>query len=196
MQPSDKPRQELRLAQDLVGRLKEASSLVELEEYWRQYLRHLDRVWNKAEAHFSKSPRWNGWQGQYLKQRSKDPLICYLVQARNVEEHAIEEITEKQASSFSVNPAVRGQEVTMSFRTDANGEVINFRSDAPVQIQFSPSRVVLLPVVNRGRTYQPPTSHMGALVDPNDLTALATKGAQFYEEFLCAAEKFFVTSSN
>ena len=196
MQHSDKPQQELAIARDLVEKMKRARSLAELEELWKPYLRHLDRTWNKAEAHFSRSPKWSGWQGKYLKERSKDPLICYLVQARNIEEHSIDEITEKRDGFLGVDPAGPGQILRFSLQTGANGEIVNFKANTPARITFSPSHVALLPVSNRGRVYQPPTSHLGDPINPNDIIAIATIGIQFYSGFLFAAESFFVDSSS
>jgi hypothetical protein len=192
LQHSDKPRKEFSQAREFYDAMKVASSMPELEQAWIHYLRQLDRVWDKAKAHYSRSPKWHSWNGKYRNSRQKDPLICYLVQARNVEAHAIEEITEKRDSFTGIGPAIHGQAMTATIMVGARGEVAYFKSDVPARIEFSPARVILLPVTNHNVTYQPPKSHLGKPVDPNDIIAIAGYGLEFYDDFLRAAEEYFV----
>lgn len=168
--------------------------MVELAQLWEPFLRHLDRVWNKGEAYFSRSPRWQGWKAPYLRARSKDPLITYLVQARNADEHQIEEITEAENSNLTINPA-QGQSMKINMTMGRRGEIAHFESDVPARFDFYPGRVKLLPVTNRGQTFQPPTSHLGQPIDVNNLVDIAEKGFRYYENFLTEGERFFFDSS-
>lgn len=77
------------------GRLVTARSALEIEAAWTDFLHKLDRVWNKAEAHFSRSPKCSGWGGPYVQKRKRDPVLRYPMQARNAEEHTIKAIVHK-----------------------------------------------------------------------------------------------------
>lgn len=196
MQHSDKPFQELDLAKALIEQMEQAKTLADLEAFWKRYLHHLDRVWNKAEAHFSKSPKWSGWHGKYAQLRKKDQLLVYLVKARDADEHSISDITEKQPGSWSLDAATPGGELYVKkLIIGPRGEIQHLETGTPFKLDVVASRVKLLPATNRGRTYPPPTEHLGKAVSSNDLIDLARKGTSFYEEFLDSAEGFFVDAT-
>lgn len=195
MQHSDKPFEELEKAKQLLIQMKTARTLDELDMFWKNYLTHLDRVWNKAKANFSRSPKWSNWQSPYVKARNKDPLILYLMQARNADEHTTDEITEKREGFMAINPADPKQGIHIkNMRTDARGE-IHIETTHPIVFEFEPSRVAMIAFENRKVIYNPPMSHMGEPLDPHDLIGAAAKGIDFYEGFLHSAEAFFVDSS-
>lgn len=193
MQHSNKPFDELKLAHEAIVRMKDASDLHQMELAWKSFLHHLDRIWNKAEAHFSRSPKWGGWSGQYHKARKEDPLLRYLFQARNADEHSISEITERAPSSTMINPITPGGPLRIrSLITGARGEIVHLDIDTPYKIEFVPGRVSLLPIENRGQTYAVPLAHMGSPIDPGNVVAVAELAIRFYSGFLDAAEAFFV----
>ncbi len=47
-------------------------------------------------------------------------------------------------------------------------------------------------VVNRGRTYEVPTTHNGNSINPEDLSATAETALNYYAEVVKEAEAFFV----
>jgi hypothetical protein len=73
--------------------LQSASTLEEARHAWLDFLFDIERVWNKLQAHYSKSPKWGGWCSPYVKARKQDQLLQYLQQARNAEEHTLDETT-------------------------------------------------------------------------------------------------------
>jgi hypothetical protein len=167
-----------------------ATSLDEYEEHWKEFLRRLERCWNKAHAHYGKSPKWNGWQGRIDKLRRTDPLLSYLVNARGAEEHSVNDISARHAGGIGINPA-EGNSLYIE-HMEINQGVISIRSPQNLKIDFFPERMALLPVINRGRTYDVPRAHLGKGVDPADVRAIAEKGISFYEQALREAEAFFV----
>lgn len=50
MQHSDAPFVELERARRAAEAMRQTQSLEDLEEQWKEYLRRLERVWNKAET--------------------------------------------------------------------------------------------------------------------------------------------------
>lgn len=67
MQHSDAPFVELERARRAAEAMRQTQSLEDLEEQWKEYLRRLERVWNKAENHFRKSPKWHSWNGRFKR---------------------------------------------------------------------------------------------------------------------------------
>ncbi len=74
MQHSDAPYIELTKARAAIPAMREAKSLDEFEEQWKEFLGRLERVWNKAFSHFGKSPKWNGWKGKTVELHAKVTL--------------------------------------------------------------------------------------------------------------------------
>ena len=167
-----------------------AVSLDEYEEHWKEFLRRLERGWSKAHAHYGKSRKWNGWQGRVDGLRRTDPLLSYLVNARGAEEHTVNDITTRHPGRIGINPA-EGNSLYIE-RMEVNNGVVSISSPQNLRIEFTPGRMGLLPVTNRGRTYATPTSHLGNSIDPHNVSAVASMALRFYEHVLRDAEAFFV----
>ncbi len=194
MQYSDKPGKELHLAKELFEEMKRAESLNALEALWKRFLHHVDRVWNKAEAHYCKSPKWPNWGGKYIRLRRQDELLSYLVAARNADEHSISEVTALQGGSFRINARDPNQGLHIkSLKFGPKGiEDISLGTEAI--IEFTPAQVQLIKVHNRDRDYAPPSRHLGQPIDTSNLIVVAAAALRFYESFLHAAEVQFLTS--
>lgn len=113
-------------------------SRAEYEIAWSDFLTHISRTWNKikSEAHGRKS--WQQLKGKYEQLRRKDSLLKYIEQARNVSEHCIAPIT----NDWDANLRAKSQSGVVSLEWNA--------WDRP-----------LLPVTNRGTTFNPPKKHLG-----------------------------------
>lgn len=170
--------------------MRAAKSFAEFEEAWADFLSRVDRVWNKTEAHYSRSPKWHGWGGKYSALRTKDPLLSYLVQARNVDEHGIANVVEESPGSVSIGVGPKGWARYKNL-TIHNGNV-SFEAEGDPLVVVQPARPRLVPVANRGRKFDVPTSHLGNAVDHDDVIKLADTALRFYEDLLSAAETFFV----
>lgn len=192
MQRSEKLWNELTLAKESVQRMSNAQSFEELEQGWTALLTHLDRVWNKAEDHHRKSPKWKNWQAKYVNLRRTDPLLSYLINARNVNEHSIADITQRHAGGVAFRSANPDEPLILKNFKVENG-VMSVESAENAIVHFIAAGVQPLAVANRGRTYNPPTEHLGNPIDAVNAVGIATAGAAFYEQFLTDAEAFFVT---
>ncbi|HEY8099639.1 MAG TPA: hypothetical protein VIF82_02705 [Burkholderiaceae bacterium] len=190
MQYSKQPSLELAKARAAVEAMRNAKTLDEFDESWKELLGRLERVWTKGINHFGKSPKWNGWKGKFEPLRRSDPLLSYLVNARGADEHTINEIIGRDPGGIGIN-AAEGNSLYIEHMEIKNGKIF-IQSPQKIRIDFLPARTTLLPITNRGRTYPIPTSHLGNFVDPMNVIAVAELGVQFYECFLSQAEEFFV----
>lgn len=194
MQKNEKIHSELNKAKTSSTNIKNSKNLDEIDESWKDYLYQLERVWSKSQAHFKKSPKWNGWQGRYKQLRTKDELLAYLINARGAEEHTVEEITQKQAGGIGLNPLIPGGKVVINdLRLGPKGEILNMDLGENIIVAFTPSRVKLLPITNRGVIYPIPQSHLGKEIDSTNLVSISEAGTKFYEDFLNAANAHFCT---
>ena len=178
----------------IINDMARAAALDDFERDWKRYLHSLDRVWNKAEAYYGRSPKWSGWSGPFKRARSTDPLLRYLQQARHADEHTVEEITGRSEASFAVGfPDVRSEPRILehlSIETDGNGNM-TIESSEPLKVTFTPPRTRLAPVTNRGVRFDVPALHMGRAVDPEDIVGVARLARDYYESMLRKAEGFF-----
>lgn len=114
----------------------------EYEKAWREFLHRIERVWAKTQAAVHSMPNWQKIESEVSWLRKKDPLLTYLQQARNVDEHSISELTKDWDSKLKVTQ--KGDKVELSWQS----------WDRP-----------LLPVKNRGVVYDPPKTHLGQSIE-------------------------------
>lgn len=185
MTDTRKPEVELEKARLEIELMRASKNLREFEEHWKEYLGRLRRVWNKASDEFRRNPKWNGWKGSYEQERKNDPLLSYLINARNADEHTIGEITEQVSGGIGINPAT-GSSLYIE-KMEINNNSISIKSPQDIRVDFIPARVKLLPVTNYGRVCAVPTHHLGNTVNPENVIVLAELGIQYYARFLMAA---------
>lgn len=194
MKHSDKPWEELELAEAAIQAIIKADGFRDVELAWKRFLHHIDRCWNKAEAHFHRSPKWVGWSGKYVALRRRDELLSYLIAARNADEHTVAELARHEPGHLAISPAIPGGDVYIRNLTIENGVIQNMDIPTPYLLDIQAPRIHLLPVESRTRQiYKVPTRHVGKAISsdaPADVSAL---GYLFYREFLIAADSHFVT---
>jgi hypothetical protein len=190
MQKSEQPHIELARAKAAVDAMKESTTLDQIEEAWKVFLHCIERVWNKTASHYAKSPKWNGWQGKFLKFRKDDQLLVYFIHARGAEEHTVEEIVGRESGGIGIN-AANGNSLYIE-RMVINGPNVWIKSPQALRIDFIPARTVLRPITNRGRVYPVPTEHLGKKIDPNNVVQLAEAGLTFYTNLVEEVEAAFI----
>jgi ribosomal protein S15P/S13E len=192
MKPIEKPWEQLKKASLGIEKMKTSKSLDEYEEHWKDYLHNLERAWNKLTSHLKKSPKFQGWnrRGQIEKLRKQDNLLSYLVNARGADEHSIEDITTKESGGIGINP-VQGNSLTLNNLT-INGGDISFESVQAVRVDFIPGKIRLLPITNRGRTYEVPSQHLGHTLKSADPVELSELAINLYTGYFKEAEEYFV----
>jgi hypothetical protein len=97
------PRAELRAASRAIEDMRTASSMEEFEAEWRQFLACLEKVWTKVERSCQKVRyKFEPWQGTYHRLRKKDMLLRYLKQARDADNHSIQDFTKITPGSRNI----------------------------------------------------------------------------------------------
>lgn len=104
---------------------------------WREFLQSVDRAWNKVLASCKNEKNWPKLKSKYEKIRKDDPLLKYMYQARNVSEHTISEVINDWNPNLQAKPGI-----------------------GSIQLSWAPWDRPLLPVTNRGITYNPPKKHL------------------------------------
>jgi hypothetical protein len=154
----------LERARDDLGGMRNADSFAKLEKAWSDFLVMANRVYAKLEQGAKVNGTSRGWFGRKKHERRKDPLLSYIKNARDVDEHGLQRITEQAAGRIGVNfPA--GTVVKRGFvKNTGSGIEMGFTFEDPntaVAVHVVPSSVKLVKVTNHGDLYQPPETHMG-----------------------------------
>lgn len=129
---------ELKAASHAFGEMFGIPTFHEFDRAWREVLHHLERAWNKLVAECEGRKNWPKLKSKYEHLRKTDPLLKYVIHARNVSEHTIAQVVQDW------NPNLRVSSVPGGTRIEWD------EWDRP-----------LLPVVNRGTRFNPPKSHLG-----------------------------------
>ena len=112
------------------------------ERAWREFLRHIERFWTKTRVAVKHSTGWGNIESEISHLRKTDPVLLYLRHARNADEHSIQELASDWDAKLKVD-----------------------RVGAELHISWQPWDRPLLPVRNRGVTYNPPRSHLGKSIE-------------------------------
>ncbi|MBI4684714.1 MAG: hypothetical protein HY755_05905 [Nitrospirae bacterium] len=140
---------------------------IEYEKAWTEFLHRIERVWIKTQAAVHNMPNWQKIEAEVVRLRRKDPLLSYLQQARNVDEHSISDLVKDWEPKFEAEQ--KGDKVEFTWQ----------KWDRP-----------LLPVKNRGVVYNPPISHMGKNIEhlkrkgKAEPRVIAELALRFYCDFL------------
>jgi hypothetical protein len=115
----------------------------EYERAWRDFLGRIEKVWTKTQAAVHDMPGWPKIESDIAHLRKADPLLSYLQHARNVDEHSIQELA-----------------------TDWDAKLTSVQRRGELHVSWQPWDRPLLPVRNRGVTYDPPRTHLGKPIEP------------------------------
>ncbi|MEJ3589284.1 hypothetical protein [Pseudomonas bubulae] len=190
MQRSEQPHIELNKAGVAINDMKASQSLEAMEESWKSYLHRIERTWNRVLHHYGKSPKWNGWQSNVLKQRKSDPLLSYLINARGCDEHTGEDIVTRTPGGIGIG-TTDGGPLYIESLTINNGHV-SFKGSSNARFDFISASVELKSIVNRGREYHPPLEHLGKPIRSKTMIHVAELGYDFYSGFIENVERHFV----
>ena len=131
--------------------MRDAEQLDDLALAWELFLIYHQRAWNKCEAHYTGKAFWGPLRPKYSSRRKHDPILIYVHQARHVDEHGIQPITQSQPAMTVVSGGV----LTGGTKITGGGEY-TLGPGSTATIQVMPATVLSTPVTNKGVTYQPP----------------------------------------
>lgn len=188
--PLKHPRAELAAASRAIVAMQNAKTMDEFESDWRGFLNCLEKIWQKVER--SCQPMRNTfepWQGTYHGLRKKDMLLRYLKQARDADNHSIQDVAKIQPGSMGykfINPNggyIKHMEIK-------NGQVVHYEGD-PMIVEETPPHPVAIAVKNNGEWFNPPTSHLGQAIPNHHPVTLAELGLKFYAAYIDEVESKF-----
>ena len=148
-------------------------TIEDLAHAWELFLIYHQRTWNKAEGYYKGQPYWKKLLPKYASERKNDPVLVYVQQARHVDEHGLDSITQVQQSSTTVlgGTAMGGSVIT-------GGQAPQLAAGSTLQYRINPATILSKPVVNRQVTFPPPLLN-GRAAPP--VLDIAIQALQFYQ---------------
>ncbi|HZW15198.1 MAG TPA: hypothetical protein VFF66_02970 [Brevundimonas sp.] len=146
-----------------------ARNFEEFESYWSEFLIHAGGVLNALDTGSKITPQGRQWYGDIKRAGRNDPLVSYMHQARNIEEHDAQSVSEHNPGGVGIGGS--GEDVYISnlvigpefFRNPAlaiKGKAWNQHGRTP-SVSVTPAGPVLRPVTYRDVVFTPPTEHRG-----------------------------------
>ena len=171
---------ELRWANQALTQMQSAGDLNEYKKSWVDFLHYLDRARKKLVKHAHAGGSVQKYLSEVNRLRKDDELLLYLAQARNADEHSIQEIVDKQAACLTITGGTGGGTIHRGV-FEGSGRVGNLLHDGNLEIRFHPERLEVIPISNWGVIYPAPESPLGGLLKtriPHELAKIALK---YYE---------------
>lgn len=170
-------------AKQLLLELRACKAYPEFCSKWYLFLVSAKNVYTTLEKGAranAKTKQW--WFAEKKAERKDDPLLQYMFQARDDDEHGLEPVTEHVRGSLAIGVAAPGYSSHIRFDglvIDSQGRfnpaAVRSGDGLPVRVEITPEHVRLIAVTGRGDIkYQPPTEHMGKPIGDASPAGVAT----------------------
>jgi hypothetical protein len=184
-------RQRLTKATSAIEVLDQCQSYAEFCESWSIFLTNSAGVYNKLVTGARPNAKSRQWLGAKKKHRKTDPLLQYLWQSRNSDEHGLEPVSSLVPGSLSlgVRPGQGGfhlREMVVK-----GGQVfINTDNPSAVDLRVRPASAKLIRVYDdrSKQWFKPPTSHLGAPIADESPAGVAALALVYLDLMLTEAE--------
>ncbi|MEL6857174.1 MAG: hypothetical protein AAFO74_02230 [Pseudomonadota bacterium] len=183
----------LRNAKRAFNQMRAAQNLEDYMDHWVSFL----SSWKGILIAIGLGSRDNSsartWYGEKKRERKDNPLLQYLFQARNDEEHGLDSSVEMSLGSFLVeipDSGKEGRQISFSYDPQT-GEAQASRPDGgPLKLLRSKGAGPHLKTVTArdGEVFGAPLSHAGVNIDGNPITA-AELGIKYVEELIAEAQE-------
>jgi hypothetical protein len=188
----EKAKSRLRLAARAVNDLETiGANPIAFEDHWTDFLIHWKGTYSKVQQAAKDTPQELQWFGGVNRERKQDPLLRWLFEARNDEEHGL--------VSSAVNLPHR---VTFRPHNDAVAHALRVNPDGSIRAldengneiaadyghpQPPESKLNEVTEYDGKRKVAPPTAHQGQSIEPKPLIA-AKLGLCWLESLVATAE--------
>jgi hypothetical protein len=182
----DKARSRLQKATESYRRLRESETHDDFSSAWTDLLLALNAVYSALEQGAKDNPRSRQWYGNEKRKRREDPLLQYLHQARNADEHGLAPVTKLHPGHIRT-----GQTVTPTNRLSISLSLEEVRALGGKRLELKAAGESLVTVVNTkfGDKFDPPLEHLGRPLLNTSPIGIAMVGLAYHAQMIEEAEK-------
>jgi len=171
--------------------IRDAKTYQDFVVFWYLFLVAWKAIYTLLEKGSKTSAQSRQWFGSKKTERRGDQLLQYMFEARNSEEHGLEEITALRPGRLLIGTNGPGHSRSIRFDgTIGPGGALRVTAldGLPVGVVQHPSRAVLVPVHALGnRTIPPPATHKGVPLPKQDPLTVATLALAYAETLVTEA---------
>lgn len=184
----EKAGKRLRSAKEALERISRSPNFAEFERAWTDLLIHLNSMHQIFFVGSANLPKSDAWCAKIKGERRSDPLLQYLQQARNADEHGIEPLAKLEPGGMFIGGPGESFHLR-SLRAVPDGlggmrvEVETGAGQKPT-IGFRAPYASLVPVTNRKVRYDPPKQHLGEIIDDPTPLKIAELAFAYHEHML------------
>jgi hypothetical protein len=162
-----------------------AKSFAEVEDAWNEYLSAIEKTWQRAKIACNANRTHLGkWREGQDALRQKDPLLRYLIQARQTDQHTIHEHIVHVHGSTKIGFPIGQGDAFIENLAVGNGLVL-YNGSHPLPVTQTAPRIELKTVEDRRGSYPPPESHLGIPIRRTTNPFLvADLGLRYYQAML------------
>lgn len=188
-----KARNRVRAAGRALERIAQAKNHEEFSDHWYAFLSAWKNVYTSLNKGTKGFPRSAQWFGAKQQQRKDDPLLQYLFQSRDDDEHGLEPVLTHVRGSLGIGVRENGFSsgvVTKSLVINGDGISMDLESPdgKPILIRQRPPETRLVPVRGRGKIlYYPPGEHLGRRLPDTKPLTVAGLGLAYVEALVIEA---------
>ncbi|WP_242139949.1 hypothetical protein [Sphingomonas sp. TREG-RG-20F-R18-01] len=207
----EKAKRRYRVAKSSSEALESTTTYENFADHWYIFLHAAKGIYTTLEQVSKSSAQAKQWFGNKNKNRKHDPLLRYVTEARNDDEHGIEESTEVTPSYLYLG--VAEPEASSIMRDQFGNTFVNnvgaayyFEGGHPgianlpqltsmdgktVLNVFTPSKIVLKTVHDRsGQAFHPPKVHLGKYLKDGGPVEVATLLIRYLDRLISEAADF------
>ena len=189
----------LEAARTRASELTASNSFPRVHQSWRHFLVSANGVFSMLEQGVKNNGSASAWFGRHKNARRTDPLLSYTHHARNADEHGVNSITGEAKPRIEfvaggtpqatlVDLVGSGDRLEGTLNTADGGNWIN--PENVTELRIHPHRPSLIPVNDRGGTYNPPRARLGKPLTDDHPHAVAQHMIAYLEKMIAEAEKF------
>ena len=178
-------------AKDSVTQLKQSRDFQQFSHAWSAFLTSTNRIYTKLLMGARPNAKSRQWAGNKKQERKNDPLLQYLHQARNSDEHGIAPVAELIPGSFGIGTAPGHGAVVIKSIVMKNGILtVDAHPPEALQLTLTPPQARLARVFDDRNNiwYEPPSQHLGQPVTGTDPVKVAQLALNYFEGLLTEAE--------
>jgi hypothetical protein len=171
-----------------------ARSYREFESAWTPMLVALNNIYAALEQGAKDNTRSRPWFGRKKYERRCDPLLQYLHQARDADEHSLAPVTQLKHGSVGIGAVGSVYIKRLQIDSSEDGTRVELEtgpgSTGKPIISVTPATARLVAVTSRGVTYDPPDLHQDKKLEDGSPIAVARLGLAYHELLIEEAKTF------
>ena len=187
-----KARMRLEVASEAIRALEVAEGHEVFGKAWMTFLLAANGVHSSLEQGAKSNPQSRQWFGQKKNERRRDPLLQYLHQARNADEHGLEPIIEHVGGRVKIGDGIHGGGVRrVSFDSQGYATVVKDPTYPNTHIEVVQPHPILSTVYDAryGNRYAPPREHLNQPLRDLSPIGLAVLSVEYISGLIQEAEK-------